>query len=39
MVSLFLSGLIQSETAEVLLNGAMLGSVTYFGLDVNYYKG
>lgn len=39
MVSLFLSGLIQSDTAEVLLNGAMLGSVTYFGLDVNYYKG
>lgn len=28
-----------SDTAEVLLNGAMLGSVTYFGLDVNYYKG
>ena len=27
------------ETAEVLLNGAMLGSVTYFGLDADYYKG
>ena len=27
------------ETAEVMLNGAMLGSVTYFGLEINSYKG
>ena len=27
------------ETAEVMLNGAMLSSVTYFGLEINSYKG